>query len=100
MNPDEVGSRGARTEDALMDRWAKLKIVHVVRAPIGGIFRHIVDLADAQAKAGHDVGIICDSLTGGQFETDIIAKAAQRLVHGAPRFPMREAVSLSHIGDA
>src|ERR1700722_906570 len=100
MNPDEVGSRGARTEDALMDRWAKLRIVHIVRAPIGGIFRHIVDLADAQAKAGHDVGIICDSLTGGQFESDIIAKAAQRLALAATRSPTRRAGSLSDIGAA
>jgi len=27
-----------------------LSIVHVVRSPIGGIFRHIADLASAQAQ--------------------------------------------------
>jgi glycosyltransferase involved in cell wall biosynthesis len=74
---------------------ARLRIVHVVRAPIGGIFRHIVDLADAQAAAGHEVGIICDSSTGGPFEDDIIAKAATRLALGATRFPMRRQVSLA-----
>jgi glycosyltransferase involved in cell wall biosynthesis len=73
----------------------KLKIVHVVRAPIGGIFRHIVDLADAQAKAGHAVGIICDSTTGGRFEDDIIAKAATNLALGATRFPMRRSISFA-----
>jgi glycosyltransferase involved in cell wall biosynthesis len=73
----------------------KLKIVHVVRAPIGGIFRHIVDLADAQAKAGHAVGIICDSTTGGRFEDDIIAKAAANLALGATRFPMRRSISFA-----
>ena len=46
---------------------ARLRIVHVVRAPIGGIFRHIVDLATAQSDAGHDVGIVCNSLEGGAF---------------------------------
>jgi glycosyltransferase involved in cell wall biosynthesis len=74
---------------------ARLRIVHVVRAPIGGIFRHIVDLADAQAAAGHEVGIICDSSTGGRFEDDIIAKVASRLALGATRFPMRRNVSLA-----
>jgi glycosyltransferase involved in cell wall biosynthesis len=83
-----------------MDRPTRLKIVHVVRAPIGGIFRHIVDLADAQAAAGHDVGIICDSTTGGRFEDDIIAKAAPRLALGATRFPMRRSVSLTDIAAA
>ena len=73
----------------------RLKIVHVVRSPIGGIFRHIVDLVDAQATAGHDVGIICDSLTGGQFENEVIASIAPRLTLGASRVPMRRSVSLS-----
>ena len=67
--------RRTQYEDASMDPPTQLKIVHVVRAPIGGIFRHIVDLADAQAAAGHEVGIICNSSTGGRFEDDIIAKA-------------------------
>jgi glycosyltransferase involved in cell wall biosynthesis len=78
-----------------MDRPNRLKIVHVVRSPIGGIFRHIVDLVDAQAKAGHDVGIICDSLTGGRFEDEVIASVAPKLKLGATRFPMHRSVSLS-----
>jgi glycosyltransferase involved in cell wall biosynthesis len=83
-----------------MDPPTQLKIVHVVRAPIGGIFRHVVDLADAQATAGHEVGIICDSSTGGRFEDDIIAKAAPRLALGATRFPMRRSVSFSDFATA
>ena len=83
-----------------MDPPTQLKIVHVVRAPIGGIFRHVVDLADAQAAAGHEVGIICDSSTGGRFEDDIIAKAAPRLALGATRFPMRRSVSFSDFATA
>ena len=83
-----------------MDRPIRLRIVHVVRAPIGGIFRHIVDLADAQATAGHEVGIICDSTTGGRFEDDIIAKVAPRLALGATRFPMRRSISLADIAAA
>jgi len=42
-----------------------LRILHAVRAPVGGIFRHIMDLANGQADRGHEVGIIADSLTGG-----------------------------------
>jgi glycosyltransferase involved in cell wall biosynthesis len=78
-----------------MDPVARLKIVHVVRAPIGGIFRHIIDLADAQAKAGHRVGIVCDSISGGRFEEETIAKASPNLALGATRFPMKRSVSWS-----
>jgi glycosyltransferase involved in cell wall biosynthesis len=71
----------------------RLRIVHVVRAPIGGIFRHIVDLATAQSAAGHEVGIVCNSLEGGTFEDDVIAAVAPRLAFGVTRFPMRRQVS-------
>jgi glycosyltransferase involved in cell wall biosynthesis len=73
------------------------RIVHVVRAPIGGIFRHIVDLATAQAHAGHEVGMVCDALTGGEFEENAIAAVAPRLSLGATRFPMRRQVSPSDL---
>jgi glycosyltransferase involved in cell wall biosynthesis len=78
----------------------RLRIVHLVRAPIGGIFRHILDLASAQAAAGHDVGIVCNSLEGGAFEDDLIAGIAPRLTLGAARFPMRRQVSPSDLGAA
>jgi glycosyltransferase involved in cell wall biosynthesis len=76
---------------------ARLRIVHVVRAPIGGIFRHIVDLSTAQAAAGHAVGIVCNSLEGGVFEDDVIARIAPRLAFGVTRFPMRRQVSPSDL---
>lgn len=47
------------------------RILHCLRAPVGGLFRHVCDLTKAQNEAGHNVGIICDSRTGGD-----VAKAA------------------------
>ncbi|MGD0761795.1 MAG: glycosyltransferase [Roseiarcus sp.] len=35
----------------------KLKIVHVFRAPLGGLFRHVVDLAAEQSARGCQVGM-------------------------------------------
>jgi glycosyltransferase involved in cell wall biosynthesis len=72
---------------------APLRIVHLVRAPIGGIFRHIADLALAQTRAGHQVGVICDSSTGGPFEDEAIARLAPQLALGVKRFPMRRQVT-------
>ena len=41
-----------------------LRVVHLFRAPVGGLFRHVCDLARAQVERGLCVGIICDSSTG------------------------------------
>lgn len=37
------------------------RILHCLRAPVGGLFRHVRDLATAQAALGHAVGVLCDS---------------------------------------
>jgi glycosyltransferase involved in cell wall biosynthesis len=70
-----------------------LRILHCVRSPIGGIFRHIEDLAREQAAAGHSVGVICDSATGGAFEDDHIAALRPVLALGVTRLPMRRRIS-------
>ena len=62
-----------------------LRIVHAVRAPVGGIFRHIIDLANGQIDAGHHVGIIADSLTGGERANTALAEIAPRLKLGVRR---------------
>jgi glycosyltransferase involved in cell wall biosynthesis len=62
-----------------------LRIVHAVRAPVGGIIRHILDLANGQIDAGHHVGIIADSLTGGERASAAFAEIAPRLKLGVRR---------------
>jgi glycosyltransferase involved in cell wall biosynthesis len=62
-----------------------LRILHAVRAPVGGIFRHILDLANGQADRGHHVGIIADSLTGGERAAAALAEIAPRLKLGVHR---------------
>ncbi|MCX7898920.1 MAG: glycosyltransferase family 4 protein, partial [Methylocystis sp.] len=66
-----------------------LRIVHVMRAPVGGLFRHVVDLARAQAEAGHAVGLIADSSTGGEDAARALAKLEPSLALGLSRLPMR-----------
>ncbi|MCW2309964.1 glycosyltransferase [Rhodobium gokarnense] len=71
----------------------QLRIVHCIRAPVGGVFRHVSDLATAQAAAGHAVGLICDSTTGGSFEDGRIAALSEHLELGVTRIPMRRQIS-------
>jgi glycosyltransferase involved in cell wall biosynthesis len=62
-----------------------LRILHAVRAPVGGIFRHILDLAYGQAERGHEVGIVADSFTGGERATQAFNEIAPRLKLGIHR---------------
>jgi glycosyltransferase involved in cell wall biosynthesis len=71
------------------DPAAPLRILHAVRAPIGGIFRHILDLAEGQIARGHAVGILADSLTGGERATAALAALAPRLTLGVHRLAIR-----------
>lgn len=65
-----------------------LRILHVLRAPVGGLFRHVVDLASAQAARGHKVGLLADSITGGGRAEETLARLAPELALGIDRIPM------------
>lgn len=66
-----------------------LRIVHILRSPLGGLFRHVLDLAQAQLDSGHQVGLIADSSTGGAYAEGILQALAPRLGLGLHRLPMR-----------
>lgn len=66
-----------------------LRILHAVRAPVGGIIRHILDLANGQVARGHHVGILADSLTGGERADKALAELAPRLKLGVHRLAIR-----------
>lgn len=66
-----------------------LRILHAVRAPVGGIIRHILDVANGQADRGHLVGIVADSLTGGERAAAAFAEIAPRMKLGIHRIPIR-----------
>ena len=66
-----------------------LRILHAVRAPVGGIIRHILDVANGQADRGHLVGIVTDSLTGGERAAAALAEIAPRMKLGIHRIPIR-----------
>ncbi len=70
-----------------------LRIVHCFRSPVGGIFRHVRDLTAAQVAAGHQVGIVCDATTGGDYEAGIFDQMTGQLALGLHRTPMQR-----HIG--
>jgi glycosyltransferase involved in cell wall biosynthesis len=76
----------------------KLRILHVLRAPLGGLFRHVVDLARGLAERGHAVGLVTDSLTGGERATQVLAELAPILELGVTRAPMHRNPHFTDVG--
>jgi len=74
-----------------------LRIIHCVRSPIGGIFRHIKDLATSQAAAGHEVGLICDSTSGSDYDNAIVEDLRPQLSLGVAKFPMQRQLTLQDL---
>ncbi|MEZ5776591.1 MAG: glycosyltransferase family 4 protein [Hyphomicrobiaceae bacterium] len=76
---------------------AKLKIIHCLRAPVGGLFRHVVDLAREQAARGHAIGIVCDSTTGGTTAEKVLEGLRPSLALGLVRVPMARDIGASDL---
>ena len=63
-----------------------LRILHCLRAPVGGLFRHVHDVALGQAQLGAEVGIVCDLRTEG--DPVALGRLADNCVLGLTRIPM------------
>lgn len=71
-----------------------MRILHVLRAPLGGLFRHVCDLAKGQTVLGHDVGLICDATTGGANADTALANMAPYFKLGVTRMSIAMRPSL------
>ena len=73
-----------------------LSVIHVLRTPVGGLFRHVCDLAKMQSERGLRVGIFCDSASGGKNADHILQQLEPDCALGIHRFPIGR---LPGIGD-
>jgi glycosyltransferase involved in cell wall biosynthesis len=67
----------------------KLRILHVFRAPLGGLFRHVVDLANEQVARGHEVGLFFDSESRGAHIASALLRISGGLSLGVSGCPIR-----------
>lgn len=58
------------------------------------------DLTEAQVAAGHLVGIVCDSTTGGDFEEHLFEQMKGRMALGIHRTPMQRHVGPGDLASA
>ena len=73
-----------------------MRILHVFRSPVGGLFRHVCDLVRGQHTLGHEVGLICDNFTGGPAADSALASLSQYCSLGVTR---RKISALPGLGD-
>jgi glycosyltransferase involved in cell wall biosynthesis len=74
-----------------------IKVLHVLRAPVGGLFRHVADLARGQVERGHQVGIIVDATIGGSRAEAALAELSPLLALGITRAPMSRQIGLRDV---
>ena len=68
------------------------------RAPLGGLFRHVLDVAQGQAARGHRVGLIVDSITGGARANELLAQLAPKMALNIARVPIARQLGFGDIG--
>lgn len=87
----------ARTDPTLTDPISdlpdkKLRVLIMARAPVGGIWRHILDVTDGLLERGHAVGIVVDSLRASDHVRATLERFKPKLELGVhtltiPRLP-------------
>lgn len=75
-----------------------LRILHCLHAPIGGLFRHVHDLAIGQTQLGAEVGVICDSRIEG--DPAAFARLSDYTALGLIRIPMSRRFGLGDLKTA
>lgn len=65
-----------------------LRILQVMRAPVGGLFRHVADLTEALASRGHSLGLVVDSLANDAQTEDKLTALLPYASLGIHRFAM------------
>lgn len=65
-----------------------LRILQVLRAPVGGLFRHVADLTRELAARGHSVGIVVDTLSNDSQTETLLEALSAHVGLGIHRYPM------------
>lgn len=74
-----------------------MRVLHILRAPVGGLFRHVRDLVPTQHGMGLEVGVICDSNATDRLTEERLDALRPCLALGLHKLPMSRAIGL---GDA
>ena len=65
-----------------------MRVLQVMRAPVGGLFRHVADLTRGLSAKGHDVGLVVDTLASDAQTEQRLSELEQYAKLGIHRLPM------------
>ncbi|MCF6344815.1 MAG: glycosyltransferase family 4 protein [Devosiaceae bacterium] len=74
-----------------------LRILQILRSPIGGLFRHVVDLSNGLIELGHEVGIVLDGEFHNAQSDGLLNEIEPKLALGVHRLDMSRLLSISDI---
>jgi glycosyltransferase involved in cell wall biosynthesis len=72
-------------------------VIHLLRAPVGGLFRHVYDLIREQKKLGLKLGLICDAKTGNKHSATVLNELKQHCELGVYRISMGRTLGWSDV---
>lgn len=75
-----------------------LSILQVLRAPVGGLFRHVCDLTEGLAARGHAVGVVIDADDPGPYWSTKIAEIERIANLGVTRLRIARGPSPRDLG--
>lgn len=65
-----------------------LRILQILRAPVGGLFRHVRDLTTELGRRGHEVGVVVDSLRSDGLSAERLAALTDYVTLGIHSMPI------------
>ena len=72
-----------------------LRILQILRAPVGGLFRHVRDLTEELARRGHEIGVIADSLTADALTAERLKGLEPFAALGIHNLPMPRTLGMA-----
>jgi len=74
-----------------------LRILQILRAPVGGLFRHVYDLTHELAARGHEIGIVADSLHTDALTEERLGKLRPLAPLGIHSMPIPRSFGLADL---
>jgi glycosyltransferase involved in cell wall biosynthesis len=74
-----------------------LRILQILRAPVGGLFRHVNDLTHALAARGHQIAIAVDSLSSDGLTAERLHRLKPFAALGVHSLPMPRVIGIGDV---
>lgn len=74
-----------------------MRILMILRAPVGGLFRHVGDLTEALASRGHQIAVVADRDGGDAQTEERLARLAPSAALGVFRLPLPRLLGVADV---